>query len=39
MISTIEVLSDKDLMDQIKNGKKKDVKSRNFEEIAKELNI
>jgi PHD/YefM family antitoxin component YafN of YafNO toxin-antitoxin module len=39
MISTIEVLSDKDLMDHIKNGKKKDVKSRNFEEIAKELNI
>jgi hypothetical protein len=39
MISTIEILSERDLMDQIKKGKKKEVKSRNFEETAKELNI
>jgi len=39
MNKTIEVLSDKDLMMQIKKGRQKDVKSRDFEDIAKELGI
>jgi len=39
MNKTIEVLSDKDLMTQIRKGKQKDVKSRDFEEVAKELGI
>jgi hypothetical protein len=34
-----EILSDKDLMDQIKKSGQKDVKSRDFEELAKELKI
>jgi len=39
MNKTIEVLSDQNLMAQIKKGKQKDVKSRDFEEVAKELGI
>jgi PHD/YefM family antitoxin component YafN of YafNO toxin-antitoxin module len=39
MNKTIEILSDKDVMDQIKKGKQKNVKSRDFEEVAKELGI
>jgi len=39
MNKTIEILSDKDLMGQIKKGKQKNVKSRDFEEVAKELGI
>jgi len=39
MNKTIEVLSDKDLMTQIRKGKRKDIKSRDFEEVAKELGI
>lgn len=39
MNKTIEILSDKDLMAQIKKGKQKNVKSRDFEEVAKELGI
>jgi PHD/YefM family antitoxin component YafN of YafNO toxin-antitoxin module len=43
MNRTIEVLSDKDLMAQLKRSKErskaKNVKSRDFEEVAKELGI
>ena len=39
MNKTIDILSDKDLMTQIKKGKQKNVKSRDFEEVAKELGI
>jgi PHD/YefM family antitoxin component YafN of YafNO toxin-antitoxin module len=39
MNKTIEILSDKELMAQIKKGKQKNVKSRDFEEVAKELGI
>jgi PHD/YefM family antitoxin component YafN of YafNO toxin-antitoxin module len=39
MNRTIEVLSDKDLMAQLKRSKAKNVKSRDFEEVAKELGI
>ena len=39
MNRTIEVLSDKDLMAQLKKSKAKNVKSRDFEEVAKELRI
>jgi PHD/YefM family antitoxin component YafN of YafNO toxin-antitoxin module len=39
MNRTIEVLSDKDLMAQLKKSKAKTVKSRDFEEVAKELGI
>jgi hypothetical protein len=39
MNRTIEVLADKDLMTQIKRSKAKNVKSRDFEEVAKELGI
>jgi len=39
MNKTIEILSDKDLVTQIKKGKQKNVKSRDFEEVAKELGI
>jgi hypothetical protein len=38
MKRTIEVLSDKELMEQIKEGKK-GAKARDFEELAKELGI
>jgi len=36
---TIEVLSDVDLMTQLKKGKRKNAESRDFEEVAKELGI
>jgi PHD/YefM family antitoxin component YafN of YafNO toxin-antitoxin module len=39
MNRTIEVLSNKDLMSQIKKGQQKNAKSRDFEEVAKELGI
>ena len=39
MNKTIEILSDKDLMSQIKKGTQKNVKSRDFEEVAKDLGI
>jgi len=39
MNRTIEILSDRDLMTQIKKGKRKHAKSRDFEELAKELQI
>jgi hypothetical protein len=37
MKRTIEVLNDKDLMAQIKRGQQKNVKSRDFNEVVKEL--
>jgi PHD/YefM family antitoxin component YafN of YafNO toxin-antitoxin module len=39
MQRTIEMLSDRDLMHQIEEGKREDVKIRDFEELAKELGI
>jgi len=39
MQRTIEVLSDGDLMNQIEEGKREDVKIRDFEELAKEFGI
>jgi len=36
---TIQVLSDRDLMNQIEEGKREGVKIRDFEELAKELGI
>ena len=39
MKRTIEVLTDKDLMAQIKRGQQKNVKSRDFNEVVKELGI
>jgi len=39
MNKTIEILSDKDLMAQIQKGRQNNVKSRDFEEVAKELGI
>ncbi|MEA1905804.1 MAG: hypothetical protein U9N12_02445 [Euryarchaeota archaeon] len=39
MMRTIEVLSDKDLMAQIGEGKRDDVKVMDFEELAQELGI
>ncbi len=39
MKRTNEVLRDKDLMSQIKEGQRKDVKLLDFEEVAKELGI
>ena len=39
MVRTMEVLSDKDLMEQIEKGKKDNVKIMDFEELAKELGI
>jgi hypothetical protein len=39
MKRTIDVLTDKDLMAQIKRGQQKNVKSRDFNEVAKELGI
>ena len=38
-LTPIGILSDKDLMGQIMKGKQKKVKSRDFEELAKELGI
>jgi len=34
-----EILTDRDLMVQIEKGKQKHVKSRDFEEVAEELEI
>jgi PHD/YefM family antitoxin component YafN of YafNO toxin-antitoxin module len=39
MKRTIEVLTDKDLMTQIKRGRQKNVKSRDFNEVVKEFGI
>ena len=39
MRRTIEVLSDRDLMNQIEEGKRENVKIHDFEEVAKELEI
>lgn len=39
MKRTIEVLTDKDLMAQIKKGQQKNVKSRDFNEVVKELGV
>ena len=39
MKRTIDVLNDKDLIGQIKRGQQKNVKSRDFNEVAKELGI
>jgi PHD/YefM family antitoxin component YafN of YafNO toxin-antitoxin module len=39
MKRTIDVLSDKELMAQIKRGQQKNVKSRDFNDIVKELGI
>ena len=39
MKRTIAVLTDKDLMAQIKKGQQKNVKSRDFNEVVKELGI
>jgi hypothetical protein len=36
---TIEVLSDRDLMTQIEEGKREDVKIHDFETLAQELGI
>ena len=39
MKRTVDVLSDKDLMAQVKEGKKKRTKVTDFEELAAELGI
>lgn len=39
MKETIEVLSDADIMKQLEEGKKKDIKVRDFEDVAAELEI
>jgi len=39
MARTIEILSDKDLMEQIEEGKKDNVRVMDFEELAQELGI
>lgn len=39
MNRTIDVLSEKELMAQLKKSKDKNVKSRDFEDVAKELGI
>ena len=39
MQRTIEILSDRDLMNQIEEGQREGVKIRDFEELAKELGI
>lgn len=39
MVRTIEVLSDKDLMEQIEDGKKDNSKIIDFEELARELGV
>jgi hypothetical protein len=39
LIRTIEVLSDTELMAQIRKSKRKGVKSRDFEEVAEEMGI
>ncbi len=39
MVRTMEVLSDKDLMEQIEKGKKSNAKIMDFEELARELGV
>lgn len=39
MKETIEVLSDADIMEQLEEGKKKDIKVRDFEDVATEPGI
>ncbi|RZN14828.1 MAG: hypothetical protein EF812_04515 [Methanosarcinales archaeon] len=39
MRRTIEILSDRDIMEQIEDGKKDSVKVIDFEELASELEI
>jgi len=39
MQRTIETLSDEDLMEQIRDGRKEGIKVRDFEEVAEELGI
>ena len=39
MNQTIEILSDKELMGQIRMSRQKNAKSRDFEEVAKELGL
>ena len=39
MVRTIEILSDKDIMEQIAEGKCDNVKIMDFEKLAKELGI
>lgn len=39
MVRTIEVLSDKDLMEQIEEGKCDNAKIMDFEELARELGV
>ncbi len=39
MKETIEVSSDADIMNQLEDGKKKDILVRDFEDLAKELGI
>jgi len=36
---TIEILSDKELMGQLRSSKAKNTRSRDFEEVAQELGI
>jgi len=38
-VRTIEVLSDKDLMEQIEEGKRDNAKIMDFEELARELGV
>lgn len=37
--STMDILSDIDIMKQLEEGKKKDIKIMDFEDVAKELGI
>jgi len=39
IVRTIEVLSDKDLMEQIEEGKRDNAKIMDFEELARELGV
>ena len=39
IVRTMEILFDKDLMEQIEEGKKDDVKIMDFEELARELGV
>ena len=39
IVRTMEVLSDKDLMEQIEKGKKSNAKIMDFEELARELGV
>lgn len=39
MVRTIDVLSDKDLMEQIEEGKRDNSKIMDFEELARELGV